>query len=199
MNHLKSASRLLVHLLVLALYVPSAFGQGRTAKELFADAMNGDREALRQIVVLGNAGNVEAQVIIGDIYYRSDTGFPKDSVQAVFWWRKAAEQGQTNAQFNLAAMYATGDGVPKDLVMAYKWVTLAAEQGHADAQFHLAAMYATGDGVPRDLVIAYKWVTLATAQGNTVAKEVRDVLEKEMTAAQITEARKLSGEWKPKK
>ncbi len=39
-------------------------------------------------------------------------------VQAVNWWRKAAEQGDADAQYNLALCYYAGEGVTKDMEQA---------------------------------------------------------------------------------
>ena len=58
-------------------------------------------------------------------------GVPKNASQAVTWYRKAAEQGDADAQFNLGVMYAKGVGVPKDASQAVTWFRKAAEQGHA--------------------------------------------------------------------
>ena len=52
---------------------------------------------------------------------------------AIQWWRKAAEQGQPSAQFNLAQALVEGKAAPKDLVEAYKWYHLAADRGDRDA------------------------------------------------------------------
>ena len=42
------------------------------------------------------------------------------------------------------------------------------------------------------------WFNLAAAaQGETTAAQMRDILGKKMTPAQIAEAQKLSREWKP--
>lgn len=49
----------------------------------------------------------------------------KDKVEAVKWYRKAAEQGFANAQTNLGTMYYNGEGVPKDLVQAHAWWNIA--------------------------------------------------------------------------
>ena len=49
-------------------------------------------------------------------------------------WVPLAEQGDVNAQLNLALMYYNGEGVPQDDKTAVKWYTLAAEQGYAKAQ-----------------------------------------------------------------
>jgi hypothetical protein len=37
----------------------------------------------------------------------------------VRWWRKAAEQGEAEAQVNLGVAYFNGDGVPKDAAESY--------------------------------------------------------------------------------
>ncbi len=58
----------------------------------------------------------------------------KDQVEAVKWYRKAAEQNFAKAQYNLSVRYATGGGVAKDNREAYKWRLLAARQGDEDAK-----------------------------------------------------------------
>ena len=73
------------------------------------------------------------------------------------WYRQAAEQGHTEAQFNLGHSYATGEGVLQDDVAAVAWFHKAAEQGYAKAQYNLGFMCATGRGVSRDLVEAVEW------------------------------------------
>ncbi len=54
-------------------------------------------------------------------------------VEAIRWWRKSAEQGQSSAQFNFAQALVEGKAVERDLVEAYKWSYLAANQGDRDA------------------------------------------------------------------
>jgi TPR repeat protein len=55
---------------------------------------------------------------------------PQDDVQAVRWFRIAAEQGSAEARHILGLAYETGRGVPKDPIEAARWFRLAAEQGH---------------------------------------------------------------------
>ena len=43
-------------------------------------------------------------------YARQRQGVLEDDQEAVKWYRKAAEQGNASAQFNLADMYANGKG-----------------------------------------------------------------------------------------
>jgi uncharacterized protein len=59
---------------------------------------------------------------------------PQDYAEAVRWYRKAAEQGLANAQFNLGLMYAKGQGVPQDYAEAPMWLNLAASRTSGDVQ-----------------------------------------------------------------
>ena len=85
--------------------------------------------------------------------------------------RKAAEQGDASAQYNLGLSYATGEGVPQDYQEAVKWFRLAAEQGNAESQDILGFMYAEGRGMPQDYQEAVKWFRLAAEQGNAGAQD----------------------------
>jgi len=86
-----------------------------------------------------------------------DDGVPENDIEAVRWFRLAAEQGYDLAQFNLGNMYRDGDGVPENDVEAVKWYRLAAEQGQVNAQNELGLLYSSGVGVPENDVKAYVW------------------------------------------
>ncbi len=57
--------------------------------------------------------------------------------KAFEWYKKAAEQGNVDAQFKLGEYYRDGKGVVQDLEKAVEWFTKAAEQGHAKAKENL--------------------------------------------------------------
>ena len=46
-------------------------------------------------------------------------------------FKSLAEQGNEEAQFNVASMYASGQGVPQDYVQALLWFNVAAIGGNA--------------------------------------------------------------------
>ena len=60
-------------------------------------------------------------------------GVPKDEVEAVKWYRKAAEQGNGCAQEELGRMYYSGQGVPKNFIESYAWYLLAKANGQEKA------------------------------------------------------------------
>jgi TPR repeat protein len=100
----------------------------------------------------------------------NEQGVLQDENQAVLWYRKAAEQGDAEAQFELGFIYANGQGVPKDDKLALTWYSKAAEQGHKTAQNNLGAMYHNGQGVPRDYEQAIAWYRKAADQGEAIAQ-----------------------------
>ena len=85
-------------------------------------------------------GNAHDQWNLGVMYDLGTGGFPQDSVQAVKWYRLAADQGNADAQRLLGGMYENGTGVSQDYFQAVKWYRLAADQGNEDAQWNLDLM-----------------------------------------------------------
>lgn len=76
-------------------------------------------------------GNIQAMFDFAS-YNAEDTRRQSDAVAAE-WFRKAAETGHTNSQYNLALMFATGRGVSPSQMEALYWLELAAIGGDTDA------------------------------------------------------------------
>jgi uncharacterized protein len=102
--------------------------------------------------------------------YRVGESVPRDYAEALKWVRKAAEQGDKNAQYFLGVMYHKGEGVPLDYAEAAKWYRKAAEQGDTIAQLNLGWAYHNGEGITRDYAEAVNWYSKAAEQGNAVAQ-----------------------------
>ena len=84
--------------------------------------------------------------------------------------KKAAEQGDSEAQYSLGGMYIQGEEVPKDYAKAAYWFHQAAEQEFIKAQTMLGLMYDRGEGVPEDNAEATRWYRLAAEQGYAQAQ-----------------------------
>ena len=91
------------------------------------------RSPLEDLLRCADGGNARAQSALG-LKYSVGAGVPEDDVEAVRWYRLAAEQGHAGAQLGLGTMYSNGDGVPEDAVLAYMWWHLSAAQGNGSAQ-----------------------------------------------------------------
>ena len=145
-----------------------------------------------ELVERAEAGDADAQLNLGYMYDHGD-GVPENDVEAVKWYRLAADQGDADAQSNLGVMYGIGEGVPKDDVEAVKWFRLAADQGHATAQTNLGYAYFFGNGVPKDDVESYARFNVAGALGSDVEKS-KSNLTARMTKEDISAAQKRSKE-----
>ena len=152
--------------LVYGAWMHSADAMGDVAAEALAvSAFKGDTSALGQLRELANRGDATAQDWLGA--YRQRT---HDIARAVFWYEKAARQGNVTAQNNLGTLYAKGVGTPKNLSQAAYWYRKAAEQGNATAQNNLGILYHEGQGVAKNDKIAADWLSKAANQGNARAQ-----------------------------
>jgi len=71
------------------------------------------------------------------MYVKGEGGLPQDDVEAVKWYRLAADQGVEVAQYNLGMKYSLGRGVPKNYIQAYMWLRLAADQEYEKAKWQI--------------------------------------------------------------
>jgi len=84
------------------------------------------------------------------------------------WFKKAADQGHTEAQYRLALIDLQGKehGISKPAEAA-EWFLKAANKGHVDAQFNLGRLCLDGRGVAQDSANALAWLKLAANQSHT--------------------------------
>ncbi|HYE41781.1 MAG TPA: Localization factor PodJS [Caulobacteraceae bacterium] len=82
-------------------------------------ALGGDRAAMHNL----------------GLYYFDGIGGPKNPGTAVQWFRKAADAGLVDSQYNLGRLYEQGGaGIAADPAEAYKWYLIAAASGDAEAK-----------------------------------------------------------------
>ncbi len=121
-------------------------------------------------------------------------------------WIGPANNGDAAAQYALGKMHQLGyindfgQKVPQDDAVAASWFRKAAEQGHAEAPYNLGFMYAKGRGVAQDYVQVHMWFNIAASRlppgkNRDTAVEGRDTVAKEMTPADISQARRLAKAW----
>jgi TPR repeat protein len=125
--------------------------------------------SIAQLQAQAHDGDPWAQLNLGAAYDHGLSGLAADPVQAVYWYRQAAEQGLDKAQFNLAHCLATGHGTPQDYAAARLWMRRAAQQGMADAQFLMGVMLLEGLGGSSVADEGRAWVQRAAMGGNADA------------------------------
>lgn len=80
-------------------------------------------------------------------------------------WIRAAEAGNSEAQFYVSRLFAEGRGVPRDAAESLRWLRYSARGGFPPAQFNLGNSYRAGDGVRQDLSQTIRWWTEAANAG----------------------------------
>jgi TPR repeat protein len=85
-------------------------------------------------------------------------------------FKKLAEAGDREAQYNLAMLYRAGKGVAKDPEKGAHWFRRAADQGLAEAQFQLGYCYDKGEGVEQSDEYAFVWYKKAAEHGHGKAQ-----------------------------
>ncbi|MEO1473517.1 MAG: SEL1-like repeat protein, partial [Pseudomonadota bacterium] len=68
------------------------------------------------------------------VFMTEGEGGPQSYTSAAEWYRKAAEYGVVDSQFNLALFYQDGLGISPSLTEALFWFEVAALQGDNDAR-----------------------------------------------------------------
>jgi hypothetical protein len=104
-----------------------------------ADQSDDDAIRIRELRLLAEQGDAEAQYELG-VMYDIGEGVAQDHAEAVKWYRKAANYGDADAHYALGVMYSEGWGVTQDDTVAMIWYRSAAELGSAEAQGALAVM-----------------------------------------------------------
>ncbi len=127
---------------------PTAFTQADRQKLIDA-ARHLKAEDVPSLAQKAEAGDVEAQVVIG-IAYRRGNAVPRDYGKALALFQKAAANGHPMAEESLGIMYVIGQGTQRNPAEAFRWFQRAAEHGNAKGNDDLGWMYYTGEGVERD-------------------------------------------------
>jgi len=113
----------------------------------------------------------------GLLFYKG-IGVDKDFKKAAQWFKRAAKNTHSGAQYNLGIMSYLGQGVPQDYAQAAYWFQKAGEQDHAAAQYNLGFLYYEGKGVEKDDLQAFMWIDRSANLGNDKAKRARETLQK---------------------
>jgi uncharacterized protein len=127
-------------------------------------------KALELCRPLAEQGEPKPQAVLGLMYMRGQ-GVQRDDLEAVAWFRKAAERGDSTGEAWLGFSYFVGfGGVPRDDAQAMTWYRKAAKQGSAKGEAGLGEMFMYGIVVAHDNDQAAMWLRKAAEQGDAVAQ-----------------------------
>ena len=127
-----------------------------------------DHEKTVELLRRGAAADyAPAQYALGCLYEAGfDDIIKPDEAVSIEWYKKAAENGNPSAQYEMGLVYSRGKGVPEDEEKAAEWFKKAAQYGHPNAMCELGEMaYFAKDP---DFAEAFRWFTNAADSGSSL-------------------------------
>jgi TPR repeat protein len=112
---------------------------------------------------LAEAGDAGAQTMMGMIYHVGAPNVAVDQVEATAWLRRAADQKNARALYDLGDVYTTNGTANAERAADY--LKQSAALGNARAASQLGDAYVRGRGVPKDPAQAVHWLEQAANQG----------------------------------
>jgi TPR repeat protein len=144
----------------------------RVVGEFYMRGIGIDRsmsEADRWLTASVNQGDTAAMVLLGGLILESPDNaarFP----QAVELFRRAAVQGNVDAEYNQGVCLRRGLGVAADAKAAERSYRVAAERNHVSAQLALGDLIAERATTDTEWLEVIHWYRLAADSGNAAAK-----------------------------
>lgn len=151
------------------------------------------------------AGSAAAAQDLGNLYVRGAPSIPQNPAEGFRWLGESARLGNVAAMLDLGSMYFhhPSDAV-RDPAEGYRWLMRAALADDPAAQEMLSGVLADGamsgarTVIAPDPVGADMWLRLAARSEFHDNASLRLRVEKDMTSAQLEEAKKRAAEWHPR-
>ncbi|WP_160317703.1 tetratricopeptide repeat protein [Pseudobacteroides cellulosolvens] len=155
----------------------------------FEGARLGDRGALLQFSQMSRYSNKKNQHLGLDLFNKLESLSAMEIYQCglVQYWLgefglsaqshlRAANMGNTDAQFELYIYFSRGIGVEINPEMSQHWLQRAAEANHPRALYNIGAAYASGSNVKQDFKKAAYYYARAAQLGNGQAAAMLAVM-----------------------
>lgn len=124
--------------------------------EMFEEDSNKAYEFLR---IPAKAGVARVQSNLADLLIQSSN--IEEQWESISWYKKSAEQGYRESQFNLASLYERGKIVDQDYCQSKYWYEKAARSGEAYSMTKMSKYFEEGKCGDQDIIKAYAWLLVS--------------------------------------
>ena len=104
-----------------------------------------EQRALEYTRMAAEGGEPLAQYNLGYFYSNGERGLKVDKAEALKWYLRAAEQGDSKSMLKIADFYRLGDGLEKDEQQAISWYQRAAKLNNRKAYNWLGVLAESSD------------------------------------------------------
>ena len=109
------------------------------------------KRAVERLENLAQRGHQPAEFLLAEMNLHGNFSHPRNLTEALKWYLKVADAGNSTAQYITGLLYATGlGGVEQDQAKAMLYHNFAAEQGNTRSEMTLAFRHHAGIGTSRD-------------------------------------------------
>ena len=170
MSYAPPIVRLVLAALLMAC-VPAVYAQSKDPIEVGTAALDRNHFATAYRAWIGPArkGDAMAQNNVGYLYEHG-LGLTQSYVEAMAWYRKAANKNLAQAQYNIGTLYYYGYGVERNTREAVRWFRQAAKQELTEGQYMLGVAYYEGQGTVTSAPTAIDLFLKAAKKGHANAQ-----------------------------
>ncbi|MBP5160483.1 MAG: sel1 repeat family protein [Alphaproteobacteria bacterium] len=131
------------------------------------------RDIVAWLTKAAQQGYMEAQFALGKIYQYGRPLIAQDVYHAEYWYKKAAAQGDKQAEQEIAKLktmpvYKLDAPVTTDEAWEIEWLRKSAQMGDSESQYQLGTLYQNGK-LPKNDKKALAWYYQSAQQGNLPA------------------------------
>ncbi|RIB29708.1 kinase-like domain-containing protein [Gigaspora rosea] len=142
------------------------------AGRCYAEGLGGtDKDKRRAIEWYTRAAEnkcAAAEHMLGEYFYKL-----RKYDRAFYYLKRATENGNYKAMFNVGICYEYGFGVEKDEKKAFEYFKKSAEMGHPNSMYYVGEFYRQGIIVEKNIDIAFDWyLKLAITEQDTSTKKL---------------------------
>jgi len=157
-------------------------------------------DEMQRLKTEADRGNAQSAVLFGtrclNVYWRvQNYKFNCTARDGFLVVKKAADQGDPEAQNLVADSYLWGNGTTKNNLESFRFSKMSAKQGNSEAQKRLGDFYSGQDSVvDRSVVHAYAWYAISHSTSTSSDLNPRDLsrLEEIMSKADLMSAQALA-------
>lgn len=159
------------------------------SRQCFSDLKYKDfKKAQVSCLIAANAGDAEAQLQYGSLYYFGYKEVPVDYAKTLKWVSRSAAQGNPGAEHTMGEIYDFGLGVEPNKELAFEWYKKAANQRVAGAQINVGIMYFDGIGTPQNKTLGFTWIKVAAHRAGKMAENILDEMKSDLSDSEISTA-----------
>ncbi len=163
--------------------------------EMRLDSSYGEVDAISAFKTCLRAAKLnlsDAQFNVG-VMFEEGIGTTQNFQESIFWYAKAAENGNKYALNNLGDIYFNGRGVPEDKDKAEYFFRVASDRGSSLADFNLAIIHSRSEHdevlIHRSLTYLFKAAFKGVEEAKSKLKQLNKMFPVSMLLAASSQAR----------